>query len=173
MNVIRWRELLDAAWRRTAGDPTLDDPLPAGWNRALGGLAAELTARLSTRGDALEGVDAQELVQERAIAFGSTRASLLRGVLADQAELDLIEDRTLLERRPGAVCEVVRRADVLVALLGDRRLEMPLWLRSAMDRIASNARFRVEELSPEIRDPASRLVLARRLVREGLLRPVR
>ncbi len=173
VNVIRWRELLDAAWRRTASDPTLDDPLPAGWNRELGGLAVELTARLSTHGGALEGVDARELVQERAIAFGSTRASLLRGVLADQTELDRIEDRTLLERRPGAVCEILSRADVLVTLLGDRRLEMPLWLRSAMDRIASNARFRVEELSPEIRDPASRLVLARRLVREGLLRPVR
>ncbi|MCI0635632.1 MAG: cupin domain-containing protein [Actinobacteria bacterium] len=173
VNVIRWRELLDAAWRRTTGDPTLDEPLPAGWTRVRERVAAELAARLSAASEALERVDPREVVEERAITFGSTRASLLRGALADLTALGWIDDRTLLERRPGAVCELLLRGDVLVALLGDRRLEMPVWLRPAMDRIASNPRLRVSDLRPDIPDPASRLVLMRRLVREGLISPVR
>ena len=173
VNVVRWRDLLDAAWRRAASDPSVQEPLPAGWTRERERIAAELAARLSAQGDALERTDAREVVEARAVAFGSTRGSLLRGTLADLSELDRIDDRTLLERRPGAVCELLRRGDVLVVLLGDRRLEMPPWLHAAMDRIASTARLRVSDLRPEIRDPASRLVLVRRLVREGLVRPVR
>jgi bifunctional lysine-specific demethylase and histidyl-hydroxylase NO66 len=56
-------------------------------------------------------------------------------------------------------------------LLGDRRLEMPLWLEPAMLRIAAEPRFRPVDLEASVADEGSRLVLVRRLVREGLLRP--
>ena len=173
VNVTRWRELLDAAWRKTVSDRGLDAPLPAGWTREPEEIAAGLAERLSAAGVALGAMDARALVEDRTAVFRSTRASLLRGVLADLSELERIDDRTLLERRPGAVCELLRRGEVLVVLLGDRRLEMPAWLEPAMVLVASSARVRVVDLIPTVADPASRLVLARRLVREGLLRPVR
>ena len=77
--------------------------------------------------------------------------------------------RHLLTVRPGAVCELRRDGDRLTVLLGDRRLDMPGWLEPAMREVGSANRFAVRDLTPSIADPASRLVLARRLVREGLL----
>jgi bifunctional lysine-specific demethylase and histidyl-hydroxylase NO66 len=71
------------------------------------------------------------------------------------------------------VCELRARGDRLEVLLGDRRLEMPLWVEPAMRRIAAAERFRVHNLANALNDPDSRAVLTRRLVREGLLTIVR
>jgi hypothetical protein len=49
---------------------------------------------------------------------------------------------------------------------------MPAWLEPAMRRIADAPSFRLGELSDVVPDRDSRAVLARRLVREGLLRPI-
>ena len=173
VHVTQWREVLGEAWKQVVRDLSLNEPVPPGWTRDQERVARELAGRLAAAAAALERVDAREVVEERSVAFGSTRASLLRGALADQLELDRIDDGTLLERRPGAVCELLLQGDRLVALLGDRRLEMPAWLQPAMRRIASETALRVADLSEEIPDPGSRTVLMRRLAREGLLRPVR
>jgi hypothetical protein len=57
-------------------------------------------------------------------------------------------------------------------LLGDRRLEMPAWLEPAMGRIAGTPTFVLGDLADVLPDRDARAVLARRLVREGLLRPL-
>ena len=101
--------------------------------------------------------------------FLSTRAQLLRGVLVQGQALDAIGDDTELTRRPGSVCELRRDGDRLTVLLGDRRLDMPGWLEPAMRLVASSEQLAVRDLTPALADPQSRLVLARRLVREGLL----
>jgi hypothetical protein len=97
----------------------------------------------------------------------------LRGVLAAEPRLAEIGDASRLWRRPGAVC-VVRSPTTpdapLVVLLGDRRLEMPSWLEPAMRRVAgSDGALTPVDLADDIADAHSRVVLARRLVREGLL----
>ena len=68
---------------------------------------------------------------------------------------------------PGAVCELALRADRLVVLLGDRRLEMPAWVepgdapaRATSTRTASSRSATSRRALP---DPASRAVLVRRL----------
>jgi hypothetical protein len=83
--------------------------------------------------------------------------------------LATLNDDTVLRRRPGTVCELRPGGDMLRVLLGDRRLEMPAWLEPAMRRVASHDVFSVGDLASELSDPGSRLVLARRLVREALL----
>ena len=75
----------------------------------------------------------------------------------------------MLRRRPGSICELRRRGDVVVALLGDRRLEMPHWLEPAMRRIALADELVLGDLRAELPDAESRGVLARRLIREGLV----
>ncbi|MEX2420792.1 MAG: cupin domain-containing protein, partial [Actinomycetota bacterium] len=168
VHVTRWRELLGRAFLT----PSLEEPVPAGWTRDLEAAGRELGTRLAAAATELERTDARAIVEDRAIGFSSSRAPLLRGALTDQLGLDRIDDETLLVRRPGVVCEIHARSDRLLVLLGDRRLEMPAWLEPAMRRIASEPAFRVADLRPEISDVASRAVLTRRLVREGLLRPV-
>ena len=171
VHVTAWREVLGAAWRQALADPSFDEPVPAGWTGDPEHLARELAERIEAAREGLGRVDAGEVVEERVIGFLSSRAPLLRGALVDQLELERIDDDTLLERRPGSVLELRTREDRLLVLLGDRRLEMPAWLEPALRRIAAEPRVRPADLRAWIPDAPSRLVLARRLVREGLLRP--
>jgi hypothetical protein len=62
-----------------------------------------------------------------------------------------------------------RGEDRLEVLLGDRVLEVPAWIRPALEEVRRRPELRPRDLPL---DEASRLVLARRLVREGLLRVV-
>ncbi len=64
------------------------------------------------------------------------------------------------------------KPDRLVALLGDRSLEMPVRLEPAMRQIArlvDDGVLTVRDLALHLPDAASRAVLVRRLVREGVL----
>jgi hypothetical protein len=58
--------------------------------------------------------------------------------------------------------------DRVRVLLGDRELVVPGYLRAALERIRDAASLRPAELG-DLLDGQSRLVLCRRLVREGLL----
>jgi cupin superfamily protein len=172
VHVVAWRDLVRAAFARVASDPTLAEPVPAGWPADPEGLARELGERLERAGARLGATEARGLVEERFERFLSTRLPLIRGALVDRAALQRISDATRLVRRDGSICELRIRGDRLVALLGDRRLEMPVWLEPAMRQIASTPAFALGDLAGVLPDHESRLVLARRLVREGLLRPL-
>jgi len=146
--------------------------IPAGWTSGPEGFARQLTERLVLAGSSLSTLDARAIVDARIERFLSTRLPLLRGGLADQEAFGDVTDETRFERREGSILVLRTRADTLIALLGDRRLEMPAWLEPAMRRISDAPSFALGELSKVIPDRDSRTVLARRLVREGLLRPV-
>lgn len=172
VHVVSWRELVLAAVDRITSDPSLDEAIPAGWPVDPEGLARSLRDRLAAAGTALGAIDAAHIVSERLERFLSTRLPLVRGGLVDATTLDRLDDGSRLTRRPGSICELRERDGRLVVLLGDRRLEMPPWLRPAMRRIAQTPAFSVGDLADVLPDPQSRSVLARRLVREGLLRPL-
>ena len=140
-----------------------------GWTADPARFADLLRQRLGTLGSALDDVDVDAVTEARIRRFLSTRAQLLRGVLVQGQALDAIGDDTVLTVRPGAVCELRRDGDRLTVLLGDRRLDMPGWLEPAMRVVGSSDRFAVRDLTPSIADAGSRLVLVRRLTREGLL----
>jgi hypothetical protein len=109
------------------------------------------------------------VAQARVERFLSNRAQLARGTIAERSSPLNVDDDTVLRRRTETVCELRIHGDLLVVLLGDRRLEMPAWLEPAMRRIADLAPFTLGELAAIIPDPESRAVLGRRLIREGLL----
>jgi hypothetical protein len=169
VHVASWGDVLADAWKRMDPDPSLDDRVPGGWTRDPAEFADELARRLAQRGRQLGNLDAEELTEARIERFLSTRAPLLRGTLVEQLAIDGIDDATPVHRRPGSVCELRTKGDRLVVLLGDRRLEMPGWLEPAMRGIAGRGSFQVGDLREEIDDAQSRMVLIRRLVREGLL----
>lgn len=82
------------------------------------------------------------------------------------AELSL---DSLLERRAGLLCTVDTTSYGFSNIrFGPQHVRAPARLRPALEFIRDTALFRVSEI-PEL-DDQSRLVLARRLVREGLLR---
>ena len=169
VHVARWRDVLADVWRSIEDDPAFDEALPVGWTNDPSGFADRLRKKAGTLRSALNDVDTDAVTDARIRRFLSTRAQLLRGVLVQGQGIDAIGQDTELTRRPGSVCEVQRDSDRLAVLMGDRRLDMPGWLEPAMRSVAVLDTFVVRDLAPVLADPQSRLVLARRLVREGLL----
>jgi lysine-specific demethylase/histidyl-hydroxylase NO66 len=169
VNAVTWRDILTDTWKRLEADPSLDDALPPGWTNYGEALVDQLNDRLVRLGDALGRLDVSDILAARADAFLSTRLPTVRGALVERMSVGDLNDRTILRRRQGTICEVRRVDDGLHVLLGDRRLEMPGWLEPAMRRIASLEVFAVGDLAIELPESGSRLVLVRRLVREALL----
>lgn len=169
INQLTWRDLLRRLGDRVLSEERYGGRLPAGYltdpDRLVGPLAEELAAFATE----LSSIDAGDLAEERAAGFLSERTPALRGGLTDRVALDGLGDDTVLSRRPTAACVLRPDGDRLSVLLGDRELRMPLRLRLPMEHIRDRATFRVGELSPWL-DVESRVVVARRLVREGLLR---
>ncbi len=170
INQLTWRTLLDRAVSRTMGEVDADAHLPAGYLETPGLLAEGLADRLRRLADALTEVDVADLADTQTRSFLEKRNPQLRGSLVDRMQLDEITAETRLRRRPGKPCVLRPDGDRLHVLLGDRRLTMPARVTDAVERARS-----LDELTPADLglDTASCLVLARRLVREGLLEVVR
>jgi hypothetical protein len=90
--------------------------------------------------------------------------------MVDRMGLGDLTTGTRLRRRPGKPCVVQPDGDRLHLLLGDRRLTVPARIADAVERARTLGTFTPGDLGL---DPASGLVLARRLVREGLLEVLR
>jgi bifunctional lysine-specific demethylase and histidyl-hydroxylase NO66 len=75
----------------------------------------------------------------------------------------------VVRRRAGSVCRLWRDGGGRPVLeLGDRRVTFPTWVEPALRELLRRERLAVADLAAEL-DPESRLVLVRRLIREGLL----
>ena len=139
--------------------------VPVAPRQLLKELVTELTGWLDTL--------PTELDDEQVAALLTTlgrRPSALDGQLLDLAALGELDDTTVLgPRTPGV--EVAQDDDLLRIELGDRRLELPVALRPAVDLLLDGEPHAVSELA-HLLDGPSRAVLARRLVREGVLRTV-
>ena len=170
INQLTWRTLLDRAvggrWTGSRPTPTCrpatsTDPesLAAGLTERLGALVPRSRRHRRRRG---------RRAQTR--SFLERRGAGLRGGLVDRMELDRVVADTALRRRPGKPCVLRPDGDRLHLLLGDRRVTVPARITEAVERARA-----LEVLTPADLglDPQSALVLARRLIREGLLEVVR
>ena len=132
-------------------------------------LAGLLGQELAAFGESVAGTDAVATAAARVDEFLTGRVPYLRGGLTDLVGLSALADTTRLEHRPTATCVLRPDGGTLRVLLGDRELRMPVRLTEVMAFVRDSPAFEVGELAPWL-DPESRLVVARRLVREGLLR---
>jgi mannose-6-phosphate isomerase-like protein (cupin superfamily) len=169
INRVTWRDLLGRLSQRALADARYDEPLPSGWVDDPSVLAGALAEPLSAFAASLTASDPAGVADERAETFLSERTPALGGGLTDRVRLATLSDTTSLLRRPTAACALRPGDERLTVHLGDRSLRMPLRLLPVMEFVRDTEAFRVEELSPWL-DESSRLVVARRLVREGLLR---
>jgi bifunctional lysine-specific demethylase and histidyl-hydroxylase NO66 len=165
-----WRELVDRAVTSALGStPGLDTALPGGWAERPEALASELRRHLGAVAKALTDEAVADVVPEGvADRFWSTRLPDLTGGLRDVLELDDLDDLTRLRVRPAATCRLHVDGDRTTIVLGDRRLTAPAAVAPVVERILVLGTFAPKELD-ELVDEPSRLVLCRRLVREGLL----
>ncbi len=152
--------LADEAWSRQA--------LPAGYARDEEMLAAELDQRFAALRHWLEKVDTAAVARRIVTRFWSSRPPVLTGQLRQILALDRVDDESRVRRRPTTVCHLLSGDGQLTVVLGDRELRMPAALEPAVRRLAEASSVRVGDLADQL-DAESRLVLVRRLVRDGLL----
>ena len=170
INQLTWKDLLG----RTLSE-ALDEigaaHLPAGYLDDPGRLGDEVEGKLHQLTEVLRAMDACEVADGQVRRFLAERTLWHRAGLADRLAVRELSDTTALRRRPGHPCVCFVEDDRLHVLLGDRKLDMPAWLDAAMAAIRERASLRPADLAGLL-DEQSRLVLCRRLVREGLLEVV-
>jgi bifunctional lysine-specific demethylase and histidyl-hydroxylase NO66 len=163
-----WADVLRREVMSVVEDALSGDPLPAGFAADPAGLAAGVAEQLAEVRHRLDKLDPDAIAAAAADRFWSSRPPHLTGQLQQLLALEEMDDDTVVRKRPGAVCRLRRREDRLEVLLGDRTLHMPARLAPVMQAILTSERLAVGDLAGHL-DPPSRLVLVRRLVREGLL----
>lgn len=153
--------------RRSPGSATSTPTcLPVTFDRP-GVLAQGLAERLGRLSDALGALDPQAVADAQASSFLQGRVtSPLGGSLLDRMALADLAGDTPLRRRPGRACVLQPDGDRLHLLLGDRRVTVPARITTAVEQLRGLLELTPDDLDL---DPASSLVLCRRLVREGLL----
>ena len=166
-----WAEALRREVMSVVEEALSGEPLPAGFAADPAGLAAGVAEQLAQVRRRLDKLDPGAIATAAADQFWSSRPPHLSGQLQQLLALEEIGEHTVVQKRPGAVCRLRQRADRLEVLLGDRVLQMPARLAPAMEAILTSERLAVDDLAGHL-DPPSRLVLVRRLVREGLLESV-
>jgi bifunctional lysine-specific demethylase and histidyl-hydroxylase NO66 len=108
-----------------------------------------------------------ERIRER---FVSSRRPILDGQLAQLRKLDTLTVETPLERRPSVIADLYAGADVFVLTFEGKRISFPEWVGEELDfLVTTSGAFTACEI-PGSLDESSRLVLVRRLIREGFLR---
>jgi bifunctional lysine-specific demethylase and histidyl-hydroxylase NO66 len=167
-----WREVLGDAVRRVLDEPAFTAPLPPGYADQPAAIAGAVAERLGELQQRLGKLDPEEMAEAAARKFRSSRPPILTGQLGQLLDLDQVSDTTIVWRRAGSVCDLQVDDDGLRVLeLGDRSLGFPAWVEPALRALLTlleRERFTAADLAGEL-DPESRLVLIRRLVREGLL----
>lgn len=164
-----WMDFLKAALEQsTLRVPELRRFLPAGF------------VEDGSRDEAMR-VEFQSLLQafQESASFDETLQVLRRSRIRGQgfpldghftqlARLPELSSGSEIVQREGLLCTIESRGDASSIRFGSRNVRGPAHLRPALEFIRDHARFRVDEV-PGL-DEQSRLVLVRRLIREGLLR---
>jgi hypothetical protein len=163
-----WATLFREVLARVEREPEFAERLPVGYHQDPDRFAAQVAERLGDLRRWLDKADPREAAEEVIRRFLTTRPPLLGGTLAGLLELEAIGDDTPVRRRPLSVCELQVRGDLLLLLLGDRELQMPARVLPAMRLVRDRTELRPKDLAPHL-DREGRVVLVRRLVREGLL----
>ena len=147
---------------------------------ALAECAEELALRRSVPDDGRGGEELAELLAERlrpdAVArrkrrrFVTTRAPILDAQLSQLHALPGLGADTAVERRPTVIADLEDGEDRVALVFEQKEVRFPAAVRAEVAFcLRSDGAFRPDDLPGDL-DEESRLVLVRRLVREGFLR---
>jgi ribosomal protein L16 Arg81 hydroxylase len=169
VHVTRWADLLADAVRQAAeGDVRLREAVPPEWLRGEAPARA-VSERLS---DLLRGVgeavDERTLLAEHARKFLADRRPSVEGHFGSLDRLADLSPASRLRRRPHYTCLVTMRDGAATLRFGGNWVDAPARLEPQLSFVAANETFTPADL-PGPLDEEAKLVLVRRLVREGLL----
>jgi ribosomal protein L16 Arg81 hydroxylase len=165
--VLRWADLLGSALTLVAAqDVRFREAVPVGFLNTSG---AALQERLQELLHLLAAkARANEAVDHLAEQFIGKLPALPGGQFVPPEEIEQIDLDTVLEKAPGVISRVnMEKGSVSIQYPGNR-IRGPRQIAPALRFIAAETRFAVRSL-PDSLTSQSKLVLVRRLVREGLL----
>jgi lysine-specific demethylase/histidyl-hydroxylase NO66 len=158
VNVYSWLDAFKAAVQECADDVDFRREAPGGLD-----LADELIARLQDR------LAPEDVARRRRERFLKGRRLLLDGQLSQLRALDRLDTNTLLERRDTVTPHLDVSDDEVKLSYEAGKIVFPADVRSEIEFVAeADEPFRASDLPGDL-DNESRLVLVRRLVREGFL----
>ena len=166
-----WSDVVHTAIAGLDDEVDFRRALPVGFAHDPELLAPAVATHLEQLRAWLDKVDVDAVAARTARRFWSGRTPMLAGQLRQLSLLDHLHDGSRLRRRPGAICRITVDGERLHLLLGDRELHMAADLEPVLRHIVAVDEFDVGALG-DFLDPPSRLVLTRRLVREGLVEVV-
>ena len=167
--VLRWADLLGAALARLSSrDVRFRQAVPVG-SLARG----EATSAMKGQFDQLAQELARSLRAEEAFdalsdKFINDMLVLPEGHFIPPEDIERIDLATILAKIKGAICRVVREKDSVSIQFPGNRTRGPSQIAPALEFIAAADRFPVRALPGNLSDNA-KVVLCRRLVRDGLL----
>lgn len=169
INLYRWIDLLHHTLSDLARkDERFRASLPAG---ALIGseLPSDVKERFQELLHLLAGTSAGDACRRLGDHFFGQLQPLPNASFVPADESVRLDLDTVLEKSPGAICRVIREGNWVAIEFPGNRVGGPLKVASALHFIAGSTRFPIRALPDDLSGDA-KLVLARRLVREGLLR---
>lgn len=159
INVYAWIEALRAALDSCAADLEFRRAVPAD-----GELHVDLLRDLAKR---LDPGQVRARMRRRLVR---TRRPILDGQLAQLRALDALTLETKLERRPTVIADLVTHEQRVSLAFGGKRVSFPAQATDAVEfAYEAVEQFTAADLPGDLDEPG-RLVLVRRLVREGFLR---
>jgi JmjC domain len=148
---------------------------------ALGTLEDELSVRRGVEHGSADGIpelvaeqlDPELVEKRRRRRFLDSRRPIREDGLSQLRALDRLDERTRLERRETVLADLEESPTGVVLIFEGKQVRFPsqaaVELRACFE---TDAPFQLDELPGDL-DPEGRIVLARRLVREGFLRVTR
>jgi ribosomal protein L16 Arg81 hydroxylase len=159
VNLYTWTDAVRAALAEAEADVELRRSVPAD-----GEGAEEVVNALRAR------LEPEAVARRMRRRFVRTRRSILPDQLAQLRALEELDLETPVERRPTVIAEVSRSDDSVAVAFEGKRVVFPAAVGDDVEFAARTAgEFRAGDLPGEL-DEEGRLVLVRRLVREGFLR---
>ncbi len=168
-----WVEVFAEALSACRQDPRFRRALPVGY--------AEQTdhsdAMRAEFRDLLEAftqtVQPESLLERLADRFVSSRPPLLEGGLEALGELDRLGLETMVRRRDAVIFRLASEPETVSLLFHGKQVRFPSYAHPALRFIAEAADIFTPAALPGDLDDAGKLVLVRRLIREGFLTMIR
>jgi bifunctional lysine-specific demethylase and histidyl-hydroxylase NO66 len=134
-------------------------------------LGSMIEAEIENLKVSLDKLDRDELLHRVLRRIATTSLEVTAGRFQQTSHLEQLDDGSRVHVKEGAVFRVWRDNTDVKVLLADRELRLPGFTEAALRAIEEAGELRVLDLAPHL-DEASRMVLAKRLIEEGLLEVV-
>jgi hypothetical protein len=116
-------------------------------------------------------LQAAGVAQLLAESFVASRWAYRRGQLVDLYRQESLSVDSVLSRRGHALARLSEEGECVALSFQGKWITFPAYALEAVWFVAQHDEFRIKEI-PDVLDEAGKLVLAKRLIREGLLTPV-